>query len=129
MAVPQSKQSKRAVRMLEVKERRWHMINVYLDDLRPCPKGFTLARSVEQCIDLMTAGSVNILSLDHDLGLGKASGYDLVKYMVEKNLYAKEIIIHSANPIGRHLMWTLLQKHKPSKVKLSVRPQPLAFRI
>ncbi|MFB0841482.1 cyclic-phosphate processing receiver domain-containing protein [Paenibacillus oleatilyticus] len=106
------------------------MMNVYLDDLRPCPKGFKLARSVEQCIDLMKAGPVNILSLDHDLGLGKASGYDLVKYMVAKGLYAKkEIIIHSANPIGRHLMWTLLHKHKPNHVKLSVRPEPLAFKI
>ena len=44
------------------------MIHVYLDDLRPCPQGFTLAKDVKECISLLQECEVDILSLDHDLG-------------------------------------------------------------
>lgn len=44
------------------------MINVYLDDLRDCPDGFTLARTFEEAVKLFENNEVNILTLDHDLG-------------------------------------------------------------
>jgi hypothetical protein len=101
------------------------MVNVFMDDLRPCPKGFVLTRSVEQCKKLLNAKRIEILSLDHDMGFGEPTGFDLAKYMVKHNKYAKQIIIHSANPFGRYRMFKLLQNHKPSHVKITIRPEPL----
>lgn len=46
------------------------MINTYLDDLRPCPDGFVLAKTAGECRELICKheGNINILSLDNDLG-------------------------------------------------------------
>jgi hypothetical protein len=101
------------------------MINVFLDDRRPCPKGFRLARNAEQCIRLLKTKSIDVLSLDHDLGFGQPTGYDVVKYMVKHGLYAKNIVIHSANPFGRARMLELLNRNKPDNVPVFVRPAPL----
>ncbi|WNQ14018.1 hypothetical protein MJA45_13665 [Paenibacillus aurantius] len=111
------------------RKRRLLMINVYLDDMRPCPKGFILVRTVEACIKLISLKKVNTLSLDHDLGFGRPSGYELVKYMVTHKIYAKKIIIHSANPFGRIRMFKLLEKHKPAQVELYIRPEPIFFKL
>ena len=69
-------------------------INLYLDDLRDCPDGFVVARNMEEAIHYLKNYNVNILSLDHDLGMNEETGellptgYDLVKYMCENNLSA-----------------------------------------
>lgn len=44
------------------------MINVYLDDLRPCPDGWVYAQTIEQVKHYLKLGIVDRLSLDHDLG-------------------------------------------------------------
>lgn len=101
------------------------MVNLFLDDIRPCPKGFLLARNAKECIKLLQLKKINILSLDHDLGLGQPTGYDVVQYMVTHKRYAKQIIIHSANPFGRRRMFELLSHHLPKKVELKIQPLPL----
>jgi hypothetical protein len=102
-------------------------INVFLDDWRPCPAGFHPARTARECVNLLRKRSVAVLSLDHDLGIGRPSGYEVVKTMVRDRLYAKKIIIHSANPFGRHRMYHLLNRHKPRSVELLIRPEPLTL--
>lgn len=101
------------------------MINVFLDDLRPCPKGYKYVQTADECIKLITKNKVNTLSLDHDLGFGKPSGFEVVKHMVQYRIYPKKVVIHSANPFGRLRMVELLVKHKPKNVILLVRPEPL----
>jgi hypothetical protein len=99
------------------------MINVYLDDLRPAPQGFVRVKTVEECIEILETREVGILSLDHDLGVGEPTGYDLAKYIVRHNLFPKQaIIIHSANPFGRLNMYRLLKRHKPRHVELYINP-------
>jgi hypothetical protein len=105
------------------------MINVYMDDLRPCPKGFVLTRSVNRCKKILSSKRIHTLSLDHDMGFGKPTGFDLVKYMVKHKLFAKKIIIHSANPFGRYRMVQLLKQHLPSQIELSVMPEPIYLKI
>ncbi|TVY07237.1 cyclic-phosphate processing receiver domain-containing protein [Paenibacillus cremeus] len=102
-------------------------MNVYLDDIRPCPSGFHLARTAKECIDLIQSGKgkLQTLSLDYNLGLGNPTGYTVAQYIVDNNTYAKQIIIHSANPFGRMKMFKLLHHHKPKHVKLSIRPASL----
>jgi len=104
------------------------MIKVYMDDTRPCPKGFILTRSVGKCKKLLKSKrAIHTLSLDHDMGFGQPTGFDLVKYMVKHKRYAKKIIIHSANPFGRFRMVQLLRQHLPSHVELTVAPEPIYF--
>ena len=88
-------------------------INLYVDDLRNCPNGFVIARNVEQAINYMEKYTINILSLDHDLGVDKnenlrKSGYYLVKYICENGLRANKIYIHTDNVVGRENMYETL---------------------
>jgi hypothetical protein len=95
-----------------------------LDDLRPCPKGFVLARNVEELILLLEQSEVGIVSLDHDLGWNEPNGLEAARRMVEQGLYPQEIYLHSSNPLGRSSMYQLLYGHKPAEVKLHLIPMP-----
>ena len=93
------------------------MINLYVDDLRDCPNGFTIARNVEEAIHYLENYDIHILSLDHDLGEDEKgnllpNGYDLVKYICEKGLRADKIYIHTDNPTGRTNMYETFQGAK-----------------
>jgi hypothetical protein len=66
-----------------------NIINLYVDDLRDCPSGFTIARDVNDAIHYLENYKIHLLSLDHDLGEDLdgnllPTGYDLVKYIVKK---------------------------------------------
>lgn len=100
------------------------MINVYLDDLRPCPRGFTLARNAEECIALLESCEIHILSLDHDLGYDQPTGYDVTRYMVEHGKFAREIYLHTSSAIGRTNMYQLLYRNRPDGVKVYSYPMP-----
>ena len=104
------------------------MINVYLDHLRQCPDNFTLAKNALECRLLLLSNDVNILSLDHDLSETE-TGYDLCKWLVEagqynRNIYPKQIFLHTANGVGRDNMFKLLERYKPDWVKLHRGPMP-----
>lgn len=100
------------------------MINVFLDDLRPNPPGYKLARTAEQAVNYLRTGKVDILSLDYDLSTASVTGLDVVRFMVDNRIYPKRIVIHSANPFGRRRMLQLLLSSKPEDVQVSVRPLP-----
>jgi len=80
-------------------------LKIYLDDSRPCPQGWTLVMSAELAIDMFKQGAVDTISLDHDLGLNKKTGYDVVKW-IEKEVATKgfvppKMVVHTQNPVGR----------------------------
>lgn len=93
-------------------------INLYVDDLRDCPKEFEIARTMNEAIGFFEQFEINILSLDHDLGEdenGKLlpTGYDLVKWICENGGRANKIYLHTDNPVGRENMYqTLLAARK-----------------
>jgi hypothetical protein len=92
-------------------------ISLYVDDLRDCPNGFVVARTVDEAIYFLTHYEVDVMSLDHDLGEDAdgslmPSGYDLVKYMGEHRLTARTIHIHTDNPVGRENMYCSLLSFK-----------------
>jgi hypothetical protein len=83
-------------------------MKVYLDDRREAPAGWTLVRSPRELIDLLEAGEVDEVSLDHDLGLvdeegREVAGYDVLLYIEQAlvegsaSFCIPEIQIHSAN--------------------------------
>lgn len=88
-------------------------INLYLDDLRDCPDGFVIARTIDEAKYYFDNFQIGILSLDHDLGVDEQgnllpTGYDLVKYICEKGLRAEKIYIHTDNSVGRQNMYNTL---------------------
>jgi len=82
---------------------------LYLDDVRTPPDAaWKVVRSFTDAIFLISRlGCPDFISFDHDLGEGK-DGYDLAKWIVEKDLDAPGFIpknfgyfVHSANIVGR----------------------------
>ena len=90
-------------------------INIYLDDLRKHPNHFVLAKTYEEGVKLLKENKVGILSLDHDLGENPKTGellktgYDLVKYICQNNIFVEKIYIHTDNVIGRENMYQTLK--------------------
>jgi hypothetical protein len=117
-------------------------MKLYLDDIRPCPKGFTIARTVEEAIDIYqywNTGRVGekILSLDHDLGgldgTYTRTGYDFCKWIIEENHYNPHfyfpdvVYLHTSNPVGRENMLQLLTRYAPSYARIHRSPMPYDF--
>ncbi len=103
------------------------MINIYLDDVRPCPEGFVLAKTPEECMNLLRDNEVNILSLDHDIdfNLSRKTGYDVAMYIIHKNKYPDIIYLHTSNPVGRDNMYRLLKVNAPLHIEI----YPWAMRL
>ena len=97
-------------------------IKLYVDDLRDCPKGYKIARTAEEALDILRDKNihVDVLSLDHDLGeengVELTNGFGLVVKMGEEGLYADNIYIHTMNPVGREKMYTSLLSFKRHKL-------------
>lgn len=99
-------------------------IHVFLDDRRPCPPGFVLARTADECILLLQECEVGILSLDYDLGPGAQTGMDVVHYIIVSGKYPQEIYMHSSSWVGRALMAQALKDAAPPHVLVSDGPMP-----
>jgi hypothetical protein len=100
------------------------VIHVYLDDMRPCPRGFTSAKNAEECMLLLQQCEVDVLSLDHDLGWNQKNGCEVVAWMIEQKRFAKEIYLHSSSLPARKRMYEMLYFAKPEEVLLFDTPVP-----
>lgn len=82
-------------------------INVWLDDVRPMPAGYTVhAKTSQEAIDLLAKGDVDRISLDHDLGeYYNGSGYDVAKFIERQAFDGKikppKVTLHTSSPVGR----------------------------
>jgi hypothetical protein len=92
------------------------MINVYLDDVRPCPAGFVPAKSAEECLLLLQEDDVNMLSLDYELGYGVPNGYAVVEGIIISGKYPREVYVHSSSLMGRAQMVKALRGSAPDGV-------------
>jgi len=90
-------------------------MNIYLDDLRdPHNDEWDVSRSIFDTIVCLLSGKVDIISLDYDLGDKQPTGYDLVSWMVKRNIWPNEgFILHTTNPVGRQNMKELIEKYSP----------------
>lgn len=95
-------------------------MKLYLDDLRPVPAGWTLAKTAPEAIRLLESRLVTDLSLDHDLGCChqceadipgmtecacNGNGYQVACWVEERAVLdptfpIPTILVHSANPAG-----------------------------
>lgn len=114
------------------------MINLFLDDMRPCPEGWVLVKTVEEAQHYLKLGIVDHMSLDHDLGAcdaclgGKSpaewltatnfesmpncdhfgTGYNLCVWMAEHGIWSKQKpTVHSANASGRERMVGVIERY------------------
>lgn len=94
------------------------MINVYMDDLRKHPQGFTLARTTEECLLLLRECEVQILSLDYDMGPDDYSGNEIAVTIVLEQLFPREIYLHTSSAIGRREMYEILYAGLPAGTRL-----------
>lgn len=80
-------------------------MKLWLDDERPAPEGWIATRWPEEVIALLEAGGVTHISLDHDLGDDRRTGYDVLVWIEEavatRGFVPPEIVIHSANCSAR----------------------------
>lgn len=114
------------------------MINLYVDDVRRSPDGWILASTVSRAKEWLTAGVVEKLSLDHDMGACSAcvannthvgdqttpettfvnwcrhveDGTSLVWWMIETGYWSVEKpTVHSMNPVGRERMEGMINRY------------------
>lgn len=100
-------------------------MQLFLDDERTPPDGWTLVRWPEEAIDLLKTGGVDKISLDHDLGDDEhGTGYDVILWIEEavatRGFKPPEIIVHSANPSARIKMEAGIK----SILRLAQKPGP-----
>jgi hypothetical protein len=112
-------------------------MKLWVDDHRPAPPGWRVARSVAAAKVYLEQGLVTDISLDHDLGacaectvarrhIGRMtrrgntfynycphvpSGYDLCVWMAHTGRWPRgSVRIHSANPAGARRMLAVLER-------------------
>ncbi|MEJ8305547.1 cyclic-phosphate processing receiver domain-containing protein [Saccharibacillus sacchari] len=93
-------------------------IHLYMDDWRPCPEGFALARTGEECLEMLKVCEVDILSLDHEMGPGELSGSEVAARIVANGTFPREIYLHTSSEYGRRSMYQTLYAGKPDDVIL-----------
>lgn len=95
-------------------------INLYVDDVRKLRlAGWYHAATAEEAMEVLESRTVNMASFDHDLGPGY-TGYDLVKWLADQfhirnvNYWPRsKPVVHSANPIGRANMESVINRYGP----------------
>lgn len=97
-------------------------MKLFIDDIRQPPDNtYAVVRSYNDAIAYMESmGCPEYISFDHDLGDDdQGTGYDVAKWMVDKDLDANgqfipddfEYNVHSANPVGARNITGLLDNY------------------
>ena len=93
-------------------------MKVYLDDVRLAPRGWVQCNTAESCKELLRTGTVDHLSLDHDLGGDDTygTGYDVLSWIEHELLNQTDwvapqyVTVHSANPVARKRMEMVIER-------------------
>lgn len=83
-------------------------MKIFLDDERKPPEGWHQVGTPQEAIKWLKTGSVEEISLDHDLGDGPDDGYQVILWIEEsvalRQFIPPKIQVHSANPSARQKM-------------------------
>ena len=84
-------------------------MKVFLDDERDTPEGWHRVFWPDEAIKLLEGGTVDEISLDHDLGNDqRGTGYDVILWIEEavatRGFKPPRILVHSANSSAREKM-------------------------
>lgn len=95
-------------------------MRLYVDDLRRCPDGWKLSRTITNAIEHLFTGRVHEISLDHDIAfvrgtdirMHKESFFAVAYFMaiMPRELRPEKVRIHTANVDAGWKMFDLLKK-------------------
>jgi hypothetical protein len=97
-------------------------MNLWVDDIRPAPKGWIWAKSYKAAMRLLNQydWDFDIISLDHDLG-GEKTGYDILCAIEaraeEYQNYKPFVGVHTANPVAAQKMIMVAEKLNKRRLK------------
>lgn len=95
------------------------MIKLYVDDLRKCPSGWVLARTVTEAIRLLATQDISAVSLDHDISHSVevreisrpypcGETFEPVAWYLKAIGFRGPVTLHTANPVGAEKMRSIL---------------------
>lgn len=96
-------------------------MKLFVDDIRECPKGWTLARTVTEAIRILAQFDVDEVSLDHDIchkdnlppgvyqPLACGETFEAVAWYIRLMPNRPKVGFHTANPIGEKKMREILK--------------------
>lgn len=97
-------------------------MKVYLDDIRPCPAGWTLVSNFHEAICFIDDNwhKIEEISLDHDIssfyGNKEMTGYDVLMWIImsiENGRKANfKVGVHSQNPVGVKKMLEVITQYE-----------------
>ena len=123
---------------------------LWLDDVRlPPDHTWRWVKTADEAIAALASGTVDEISLDHDLAeehyegryepggmygppdeagnvtrkFREKTGYDVVLWMVENNIWPTTIRIHTMNPVGRTHMKTAIERALGENARWIMAPQ------
>jgi hypothetical protein len=81
--------------------------------------GAVWVKTYEEAIELLATGEVVVASLDHDLNMAQTmgldnrehTGYDVLVWMEQNDVWPEKVLVHSANPSGKMRMLQAVQQH------------------
>jgi len=88
------------------------IVNLWIDDLRPAPEGWSWAKSSQVAIDLLGCHHYDAVSFDHDLG-GDDTTRSVVLWMCEHEIWPTVVYVHTANPVGREWLVGMTERYGP----------------
>ena len=94
-------------------------MKLWVDDVRPAPNGYELARSVDRAKLLIEmfeerGDPFGLIDIDHDAGdYARYGGGDYIKLLdwLEETGRSYPIRIHSMNPVGRENMRRIIRRN------------------
>lgn len=99
-------------------------MKLWIDDVRPAPKGYVWCKSVGQTKQVIRANelrheTIELLDIDHDAGDYAFDGGDFIKLLdwMEFTNRSFPIRIHSMNPVGVENMRRIIQKNGWTEVR------------
>lgn len=99
-------------------------MKIWVDDVRPAPKGYMNAYTTNIAINIIKLAveneiNIEILDIDHDAGEWAYDGGDYIKILdwMERNQISIPIRIHSMNPVGVENMRRIIQRNGWTEVR------------
>lgn len=107
-------------------------MKIWVDDIRPAPLGYRIARSVNEAKELIDSYewmkivsggrhyyNIDLIDLDHDAGDYACDGGDYINILnwLEETGRSYPIRIHSMNPVGVENMRRIIERNGWREVK------------
>jgi hypothetical protein len=103
-------------------------MKLWLDDMRKPPNAsWTWVTTVEAAKWYLHHETVEVASLDNDLGEGQPEGRTLVRWMAERQIWPQHVEVHSSNVPAADYMRAMIERYMPKLTAAEVAAVGRAF--